>query len=208
MRRQFGSAIADKIVDEQISADEMSTINKNMQELTALQERIDNAIAALPEGSDKQRLENQKAEARGFFNQYVLPAYMNLYNVAVSVKSGSEGILDSISSWWSGLFSGGDFGYGQQVRFGMGALVIPALPLGWVVAVGIIGLAGSASYYISQQMQRELAILNDPAFTAEQKKALIEGGSLYGILGQAKWLVIAAGVAGIGYLYFKNKDKS
>lgn len=194
---QLGSAIADKIMDEKLGPTEIEKLNSEMRTLTSLQQRIDQAAARLT-GEDKARVDAKIAEARGYFNTYVLPAYMAVYNAAQSVKSGTESVWDSIKNWWDGLFSGAP-------QMGA-AFLIPALPVGWVVATGIVALAGTASYYIKAQMEREQAILNDPAFTAAQKKELIEGGSLYGILGQAKWLIIAAGVGGVAYLYMKGKE--
>lgn len=205
---RLGSAIADKIVDDSLKPNDISDINQQMSDLQSLQARVDAAIASVTDPVAKARLEEKKAEARSFFNDYVMPAYMKLYNLASSVQSTAESAAttatDTAKSWWSDLFSG-DFGNTQIQPYHMGAL--PLLPVAYVVAVGIVALSGTAIYYINQQAAREKAILDDPAFTPEQKKALIEGGSLYGILGQAKWLVIAAAVGGIAYIYMKGKNK-
>lgn len=205
---RLGSAIADKIIDDSLKPSEISDLNRQMSDLQSLQSRVDDAIASVTDPVAKARLEEKKAEARSFFNDYVLPAYMKVYDLATSVQSTAESAASTatstVKSWWSDLFSG-DFGNTRIEPYHMGAL--PLLPIAYVAAIGIVALSGTAIYYINQQAAREQAILDDPAFTPEQKKALIEGGSLYGILGQAKWLVIAAAVGGVAYIYLKGKNK-
>lgn len=203
---QFGIALADKILEDSLEPQKVQEINREMQDLVALQARIDAAITQMPEGADKGRVLQKRAEARGYFNQYVLPAYMAVYNAATSVKQSSEGAWDSIKNWWDGLFSGADFGSGQMVRYNqMGA--IPLLPIGWVAAVGVVALSTTAIYYIKEQAARERAILEDPAFTPQQKKELLEGGTLSGILKNAQSLLIVGGIVGVVYLVYRSKEK-
>lgn len=201
---RLGAAIADKIMNETLDKSKISEINSQMKDLESLQSRVDNAIASLTDPVAKARLEQSKLEARSFFNQYVIPAYMKLYNIATSVQGSVSSSVENAKSWWSDLFSG-DFGGNRVEGYHMGAL--PLLPVGYVAAIGITALSGTAVYYINQQRQREIAILNDPAFSAAEKKALIEGGTLYGILGQAKWAIIAAAVGGIAYVIVKGRQK-
>lgn len=207
---QFGIALADKILEDSLEPQKVQEINREMQSLVALQERIDAAIDQMPESADKGRVLQKRAEARGYFNQYVLPAYMAVYNAATSVKQGSESAWDTVKDWWSGLFSGADFGNGQMVRYQMGVapvVAVPLVPIAWVTAAGIVALSGTAIYYIKAQRDREIAILSDPSFTTEQKRQLIEGGTLSGILKNAQSLLLVGGIVGLVYIVYRSKEK-
>lgn len=201
---RLGAAIADKIMNDTLDRSKVSEINTQMKDLESLQSRVDSAIASITDPVAKARLEQSKLEARSFFNSYVIPAYMKLYNMATSVQGSVSSSVESAKSWWDDLFSG-DFGGNRVEGYHMGAL--PLLPVAYVTAIGITAFSGTAIYYINQQREREVAILNDPAFTAEQKVKLLEGGSLYGILGQAKWAILAAAAGGIAYVIIKGRSK-
>jgi len=86
--------------------------------------------------------------------------------------------------------------------------VIAALPIGWVITAGIGAIAYTLVTYLNVAREKEMAILNDPSFTAAQKVSALKTGAFAQVgeaLGQAKWVVIGAGILGIAYLYLKGK---
>jgi hypothetical protein len=116
----------------------------------------------------------EREDSRGIFSTYILPVYKR---------------VRSVLSEYSSAFAGDDD------EAGMG--VIP------LIAWGIIAAASAASTaaagYVYTAHAREMKILNDPAFSASQKTALIQGGGIGSTITQAKSLVY--GVIGLLVLW-------
>ena len=91
--------------------------SRKFSELTSLQNKVDKGLKNMPEGPDKERLLALRDENRGFFSNYVLPAWNKLKSMV------GDGFMGSSS--------------------GMG--IIPLLPIAAVAAAtALLGYVGNS----------------------------------------------------------------
>lgn len=128
---------------------------------------IDSKIEMMPDGPDKNRLIAKRNEAKGFFSEYVMPAWSKFASL-VGLSSDPE------SS-------------NRNMQFG----AVPLIPIAAVVVA--LSLSAVAWRYIELQDD----ILNDPAFSASQKAGLLSSFSIGGLTANLKTVAIAGAVIAV-----------
>ena len=103
----------------------------------------------MPPGKDRDRLLKMKAESRGIFDEYTLPAWKKI-----------QSLIGNVDAAFSGEFADSNT---------MG--ILPLLPIAAVLA------ASTALTYVAKSLYTEQKILNDPALTAFQKAELLKSSS-------------------------------
>lgn len=166
-----------------------STIQQAIEkfyELIDVQAKVDEAIASLPSGSDKDRLIAEKNKNRGFFQNVVIPTWNRLRDL-IGYKPASANTLK---------------GYEDDTMGVPPVAIWAASALASSVAVALLGYIGNSIYV-------ENKILNDPALTGAQKLKALESRGLANIFSNLTSTLTMLGVVGGGvflaYLYLKGQ---
>lgn len=179
----------------QVPKDNKSKVDmavEKMNELLSVQKKVDAAIEKLPPGAERDRLIKARKESRGFvFQNIITPAWNKIRE-------------------WTGQGAtaapmAGDEAEELDAAFG----VLPLIP------IAVITSSTAIISYIGSSLYSEYKILNDPTLTAAQKTQLIQSKSLAStlssvgsVLGEAKWLAIAAIAGFIAFQYMKRSKRA
>ena len=155
-------------------------------ELTEVQAKVDQAIAFLPPGLDKDRLTAEKNKNRGFFQSVIIPAWNRLRDL-IGYDPASANTLK---------------GYEDDTMGVAPVAIWAASALATSVAVALLGYIGNSIYV-------ENKILNDPALTSAQKLKALESRGLANVFSNLTSTLTMLGVVGGGvflaYLYLKGQ---
>lgn len=158
------------------TTEQLVEFQESVEKLFNLQNEVDKALANLPENSEVYQRLNEKRQEA----RGLFTEY---------IKPAWQKFIE-----WAG--------YENQANYNS-SLQLGAIPLGIAAVLGAVSVAG---YYISQSMELEREIINDP----ELKKKYLEnrGMSLIDFGGSQQYLLfggIALGVLGVVYVMRKNK---
>jgi hypothetical protein len=161
---------------------------EKFNELIALQKKVDDALAAMPEGADKARLLKERDSNRGFFQKTIIPAW-NRVRELIGYPTASANTLKGFESLEMGVVP-------AVAWYAGSALAISA-------AVGLLA-------YLGQSIYAENKILNDPSLTASQKLQALQSRGLANIFSSLSnsltMLAVVGGGAFLAYQYFKRKS--
>jgi len=137
------------------------------EKLQATQAQVDTMLErmrALPEHRDLfLKLDAAKNDSRGFFSEYVQPA-------------------------WQKIIDAYDYVMGNPEAQAMG--FPPLMIAGVAGAAALIALCIAYASTANEAWEREQAILNDPSIPADLKRQLLSGQGISGILSNTKALVL------------------
>lgn len=135
-----------------MSWETITEAKNKLNELIKAQGKVDAGIAKMPAGKDKDRLIKVRDANRGFFSNYVMPAWKKV-----------QSLIGDENANFAGEFKGSNT---------LG--VLPLIPIAAVMsATALLG-------YVAKSFYTESSILNDPAFTAAQKADLLKSTSTTG----------------------------
>ena len=170
----------------------LEEFKKNMAELIATQKEVDQRIETLGPGPDRDRLVAKRDANRGYFTEYILPAYEKI-----------AGYLD----WPTDPTQMSGYEQTSYIKAGAMGFVPIAIGVAYATQIAVVALIVAVSVYLVNCVVTEREILNDPALSAKEKYGMISKLGIFsnigGALGQAKWVVL--GVAGIAVLYYGSK---
>lgn len=138
-----------------------------MQEAESKRIAIDQKIESMPPGPDRDRLIAKRDQAKGFFDEYVLPAWIKFASLV--------GLNNNPASSYNNM----TFGYVQAIA----------------ISVVIVALALSAVAWKYIELQDD--ILTDPAFSTTQKAGLLTSFSVGGLTANLKPIAIAGAVIAV-----------
>jgi hypothetical protein len=166
-----------------MSWEKIEEFKTKMKELQNTQTKVDAALSKMSAGPAKDRLLKLKAESRGIFSDYIMPAWKKITdligNDAVAQTSTAKpttalNLSPTTQTFVNNLLTtpvvkasplkGYDLGYHEDGSLG----ILPLLPIAAVLA------ATAGVGYVAKAIYTEQKILNDPALTATQKTELLK----------------------------------
>lgn len=166
-----------------MSWEKIEEFKTKMKDLQTTQTKVDAALAKMKAGPEKDRLLKLKAQSRGIFSDYILPAWKKISdligNDAVGTTSTAKpttalNLSPTTQSFVNNLLTtpvakasplkGYELGYHNDGSLG----ILPLLPIAAVLA------ATAGVGYVAKAIYTEQKILNDPALTASQKTELLK----------------------------------
>lgn len=177
-------AITDEIPADLTVEQAISDANIKTTELNLSQERVDLLLSLLQEKDPAlySKLVTQRNEARGFFNEYIVPAYNYLMEML--------GIQESAK---------------PQSTMGLLPLIpVAAISVGAIASTAAIIAAVAFYKEADHAIEKENAILDDPNIPEDVKrKVLLSGGTLWdrieSLSSTVKWTVGATVLGVLGY---------